>query len=316
MSDYLDRLERELLSAGRRHQARSAFPSVRRSRLPRLRGSAPIIASLAVTAGVAAIILGTGLIHGRSSSTTGHHPQPSPTSITGPTATTVTAVGACRQPPGRPPRLIMSDAAPEPKLANILSIAREPAPGDGATAIQGFNRYPLDVLTVFRRFIRIVNGERGVRIAFFPVVFCQQTSSGRGFPPSRIRLAPAQGIVMLPLQGREKTPAIGASTPSAILAGSALPGLGRANNRGWIQAAIVPDGVAKVVMQFTPPFLHHYTATASVHDNVAVVVRDPDYTPTTVRWYAADGHLLHTYVDRADLRYENCLAQHRKRCTS
>jgi len=209
----------------------------------------------------------------------------------------------------------MSDAAPEPKLAGILSIAREPASGDGATAIQGFDRYPLDVLTVLRRFIRIVNGERGVRVAFFPVVFCQQAASGRGFPPPRIRIAPAQAIVMLPLQGPLKTLAVEASTRSVILDGSALPGSGRPDNGGWIQSVIVPDGVAKVVMQFTPPFLHHYTVRASIHDNVAVVVRKPDYVPTIVRWYAADGHLLHTYVDWRDLRYENCLAHHRKHCT-
>jgi hypothetical protein len=312
MSDYLDRLERELLSAGRRYQARSAPPSVRRSRLPRLRASVAVIASLAVTIGVVAVILGAGLIHGGSSSTTGHHAQQTPTTLPGPTGTKVTAVGACRRRGGLPP-LVMSNAAPGPELADILSIARDPAGDGGATTIRGFDRYPLGVLTVFRRFIRIVSAERGVRVAFFPVVFCQQTPSGRGFPPPRIRIAPAQAIVMLPLQG--KTLAVEASTPSVILDGSALPGLDRLNNGGWIQSVIVPDGVAKVVMQFTPPFLHHYTVTATIHDNVAVVVRNPDYTPTIVRWYAANGHLLHTYVDWPALHYQNCLAHHRKTCT-
>ena len=315
MSDRFDRLERVVVSARRRHQARPASPAVLRSRLPRRRGPVPVIASLAVITSVVAVVFGAGLIRGGSSSSIGHHAQRTPTTLPRPTDTKVTSVGACRQPAGRPPPLLMSDAAPEPELAGILSIAREPASGDAATAIQGFDRYPLGVLAVFRRFIRIVNGERGVRVAFFPVVFCQQTASGRGFPPPRIRIAPAQAIVMLPLQGPLKTLAVEASTPSVILDGSALPGLGRPDNGGWIQSVIVPDDVAKVVMQFTPPFLHHYTVTATVRGNVAVVVRKPDYMPTIVRWYAADGHLLHTYVDWRDLRYENCLAHHRKRCT-
>jgi hypothetical protein len=72
--------------------------------------------------------------------------------------------------------------------------------------------------------------------------------------------------------------------------------------------------VARVVMHFTPPFLHHYTVAMTIHDNVGIAVRNPDYFPTTVKWYAADGHLLRTFVDRQDLRYENCLAKHRRNC--
>ena len=83
-----------------------------------------------------------------------------------------------------------------------------------------------------------------------------------------------------------------------------------------MDAAIVPDGVAKVVMHFTPPFLRHYSATATVHDNVGIVVRRVSYSPTTVSWYDSAGHLTHTYVDKANLRYENCLAHHRKSCAN
>lgn len=303
------------MSAERRSHARLASPSVRRLHGPRLSASARLVVSLTVTISVVAVVLGAGLIGGGSSSTIGHQAQQTPTALPGPAGTNVTSVGACRQSGGRLPRVVMSDAAPERALARILSIAREPARGEGPTVIRGFDRFPVGVLTVFRRFIRVVNGERSVRVAFFPVVFCQQTDSGRGFPPPRVRIAPAQAIVMLPLQGPQKTLAIEASTPSVILDGSALPGLDRPNNRGWIQSVIVPDGVTKVVMQFTPPFLHHYTVTATIHDNLAVVVRKPDYTPTIVRWYAANGHLVHTYVDWRDLHYENCLAHHRRRCT-
>ncbi len=97
-------------------------------------------------------------------------------------------------------------------------------------------------------------------------------------------------------------------TPTA-----ALPGLDTTNGQ-WIQADIVPDGVAKVVMHFTPPFLHHDSATTTIHDNIGMVVRRPDYAPTSVSWYAADGHLIHTFVNKQDLRYATCLAHHRKSC--
>jgi hypothetical protein len=208
---------------------------------------------------------------------------------------------------------VMSDRAPSAQLRSVLSMAREPAPGDGAAVIRGFDRAPLNVQTVFRRFIRVVDGERGVRVAFFPAVFCQQTGFGSGFPPTRIDIAPVQGIVMVPLQGHPLVTAATVSTPRLIRSGFALPGLDRIGG-GWIQAVIVPDGVAKVVMHFTPPFLHHYSATAAIHHNIGIVVRRPDYMPTTVSWYAADGHLIRTFVDTRDRRLDSCLAHHRKNC--
>lgn len=76
----------------------------------------------------------------------------------------------------------------------------------------------------------------------------------------------------------------------------------------------MPDGVTRVVMQFTPPFLHHYTVTMTIHENIGIAVRKPDYTPTTVSWYASDGHRIKTFVDRETLRYDNCLAKHQKDC--
>jgi hypothetical protein len=317
MSDYLDRLETALLAAGRRYQQRDAPRSGFAGRgLLRVGGVVPIMASLAVTALVVAVVLATGLIHGSSQPTTAHHGngpvRPVPVN---PTQPRVTTAPGCRL-RGTPPRyepLVMSDGAPDAQLRSLLSLARDPASVDAAAAIRGFDRAPLNIQTVFRRFIRLVDGERGVRVAFFPAVFCQQTDFGSGFPPTRIHIAPAQGIVMIPLQGHPLVTATTASTASLIRSGFALPGQGRIGG-GWIQAAIVPDGVAKVVMHFTPPFLHHYSATAPIHDNIGIVVRRPDYTPTSVSWYDAAGRLIRTFVDRKDLRYDNCLAQHRKNC--
>ena len=118
---------------------------------------------------------------------------------------------------------------------------------------------------------------------------------------------------MVPLDRAPKVTAVTVSTPSLIRSGFALPGLDRARG-GWIQAVVVPDGVAKVVMRFTPPFLHHSSATATIQDNIGIVVRRPDYSPTTVSWYAADGHLIRTFVDRKGLGLDSCLAAHRENC--
>lgn len=318
MSNYLDRLESELLTAGRRHHARQAPSTRARRRAWRVTGIVPVIVSLAVTGLVVAVVLSAGLIHGGSHSTPAQHGhgtvKPVPTA---PVQVKVTASPACRLrgPHASLPPVAMSDGAPSPPLSSILSMAREPAGTDGTAAIRGFNRAPLNVLTVFRRFIRIVNGERGERVAFFPAVFCAQTDLGSAFPPTHIRITAEQGIIMLPLDETPKTTALTVSTPSLIRSGFALPGLDSTNGQ-WIQGVVVPDGVAKVVMHFTPPFLHHYSATAVIHDNVGIVVRRPDYTPTTVSWYAADGHLIRTFVDKRDLRYETCLAHHRKNCNS
>jgi len=223
----------------------------------------------------------------------------------------VTASGLTRLPP-----LVATDAPPGSRLQSILSIAREPAAGDGLAQIRGFDRWPLMVLTVFKRYIQIVNGERGTRLAFFPAVFCNQTPSGPAFTRSEVtRITPAQGVLMVVLSNPGPSrPGILAGTPATIRTGPALPGLDLATGRGWIQATVVPDGVARVVMHFTPPFLHHYTATASIHDNIGVIVRNPDYTPTTVSWYAASGRLIRTFVNKREIRTDQCLAHHRKHC--
>jgi hypothetical protein len=317
MSNYLDRLESELLSAGRRHQARPARAFVvRGARRLHVSGMVPVIVSLAVTAVVVAVVLATGIIHGSSQPVTGQHGHGSVKPVPGQSVQPkVTRVGACRSVATRSglPPLVMSDAAPSAQLSSILSMARDPTGTDSTAVIRGFDRNPSFVLTVFRRFIRVVNGERGVRVAFFPAVFCQETDFGPRFPPTSIRVAPEQGIITLPLYGSPKVTAAAIATASLIRSGFAVPGLDTTDQQ-WMQAVIVPDGVAKVVMHFTPPFLHHYSATALIHDNIGIVVRRPDYFPTSVSWYAADGHLIRTFVDKKDLQLDNCLRAHRKNC--
>lgn len=215
------------------------------------------------------------------------------------------------------PALGTSDATPDRTLGTILSIAPQPAAGKGLAAVGAFDREPIRVLTVFKRFVRIVAGQRNTRLAFLPTIICNETDFTRPghLLPQRIVIAPEQAIVMVVLSNPPPRTAILAGSASTIRNGPALPGLGLPHQRGWIQATVVPDGVARVVMHFTPPFLHHYTATATIQNNIGIVVRKPDYTPTIVSWYAADGHLIHTFVNHRDLRYDQCLSRHRRRCT-
>ena len=313
MSDYLERLEQELLAAGRRRQRRS-LASASRWRLPRLAGAMPVILSVAATLGVLAVVVATGIFPATSHKTPADHNPPS--SGIQPKVSTAPACRVRHNHFGLP-ALIKSDAAPDPALGSILSIARQPATGGGLAAVGAYDRDPVRVLTVFKRFVRIVTGERDTRLAFFPAIVCNETDftqSGHSFP-ERITIAPEPAMVMVVLSNPPPRTAILVGTASTIRNGRALPGLDLPNQRGRIQATVVPDGVARVVMHFTPPFLHHYTATATIHDNVGIIVRKPDYTPTTVSWYAVDGHLIHTFVDHRDLRYEQCLARHQKDCT-
>jgi hypothetical protein len=274
----------------------------------------PVILSVAATLGVLAVVVATGIFPATSHKTPADHNPPS--SGIQPKVSTAPACRVRHNHFGLP-ALIKSDAAPDPALGSILSIARQPATGGGLAAVGAYDRDPVRVLTVFKRFVRIVTGERDTRLAFFPAIVCNETDftqSGHSFP-ERITIAPEPAMVMVVLSNPPPRTAILVGTASTIRNGRALPGLDLPNQRGWIQATVVPDGVARVVMHFTPPFLHHYTATATIHDNVGIIVRKPDYTPTTVSWYAADGHLIHTFVDHRDLRYEQCLARHQKDCT-
>ena len=63
-------------------------------------------------------------------------------------------------------------------------------------------------------------------------------------------------------------------------------------------------------MQFTPPFHSWYTRTVTIHDNIGIAFPLQAYTPTITTWYAPDGHVLKHFVDRSQLRYDQCLRHH------
>ena len=125
---------------------------------------------------------------------------------------------------------------------------------------------------------------------------------------------------MLLLSNAGEHPPVLVGDAQQIKHGPALAGLDISNKQGferaWLQTIVVPDGVTRVVMKFTPPFLHHYSNAVAIRSNVGIVVRRPDYTPTTVLWYGANGKLLRKFVDRKQIAADNCLAAHKKTCES
>jgi hypothetical protein len=222
----------------------------------------------------------------------------------------------------RLPPLIRSTAAPDHALLDELSLLRSGSAPVGSASLGNWDRYPLNIATVYERYVRVVSGPEHVRLAFLPVTYCTNTEiepSGPSAPGGVFRESLEQGLVMLVLSNAGEHPPVLVGTAQQIRQGPALAGLGTdANKQGytqaWLQTIVVPDGVSRVVMEFTPPFLHHYTAAVQIQSNVGIVVRRPDYTPTTVLWYDASGRLIKKFVDHQQLDYDNCLAAHKKRC--
>lgn len=221
------------------------------------------------------------------------------------------------------PPLIRSSAAPEPALLNELGLLRSASTPADRTSLGSWDRYPLLIATVFDRYVRVVNGPKGVRLAFLPVTYCTDSEvqpSSPAAPGGMYRETLEQGLVMLVLSNRGEHPPVLVGTAQQIKKGPALAGLDIESKQGfmqaWLQAIVVPDGVSKVVMKFTPPFLHHYNNTVQVKSNAAIVVRRPDYTPTTVLWYGANGQLIKKFVDHQQLAQDDCLAAHKKSCLS
>jgi hypothetical protein len=223
----------------------------------------------------------------------------------------------------RLPPLIHSDASPDHALVNELSMLRGASTTLDKTSLGSWDRYPLMIRTIFQRYARVFNGPEHVKVAYLPVTYCTQTEvapSNRKHPGGIFRDAPKQGLVMLVLSNKGEHPPVLVGTAQQIKQGPALAGLGVDIRQGfsdaWLQTIVVPDGVSKVVMKFTPPFLHHYSNTVQIRSNVGIAVRHIDYEPTTVLWYGADGRLIKKFVDRKEIADDSCLAAHKKSCAA
>jgi hypothetical protein len=305
MSDFVDRLERALLTAGAR------APVSRTRRVHTLGGGTLLMASsAAVTAAVVAVVIIVAAGGHASPRLPGQHTS-RPNGLVAPT---VKIAPACQVRTGRNhrtvlPPLVMSPAAPAASLLNELALLRRPATHADRINARTVNRSPYEVLRIYWRYIRVVNGVQDTRLALIPATVCSI--------PSSTAVTPRDVLLMQILGPKFATPppTIYVGTADEIRNGPALPGLDDATkHHAWLQATVVPDGVATVTMQFTPPFNRHYVRTVSVHGNTGLAFPLPAYTPTTTIWYGVDGRRLRTFVNKVALKYDQCLAKHHHNC--
>jgi hypothetical protein len=166
MSDFVDRLERELLTSGKRHFSR-------RSRSRRSIAVAPVLLSIAVTLAVVVVILSSG-----STRSHPHAPLSKPPQTPAPGSQNITASNApgCRfkSTPKRAmvlPPLVKSAAVPSALVA-LVGLLRTPATPDDHIDLTQFDRAPWIVTSVYVRYIRVLDGPRGARIALVPARIC------------------------------------------------------------------------------------------------------------------------------------------------
>lgn len=309
---FLNELRAELRRATQQDSPRPARRWVRESAL--LRMAAPALVAIAALVYVLAGLGGAGThrppVRDYNSSAA-FQPQSKVKLVGSRVCTRLFAAGR------HVPPLVHSNSAPDQALISELSMLRRSATPIDSTSLGSWDReFPM-ILTVFQRYVRVFNGPKGVRLAYLPVSYCSEPTSGgpAGNPlgqTAHVQLQ--QGLVMLVLSNPGEHPAVLVGTAQQIKHGPALAGLDLSHQPGWVQTIVVPDGVSRVVMKFTPPFLHHYSNTVQIQSNVGIVVRKPDYTPTTVIEYAADGKVLKRFVYRKEIATDNCLAHHRKNC--
>ena len=310
MSTFLDRLEQELLAAGRRRQRASRSRGLLRGRSWRL----AVVPVLVAVAALVYVVAGSGSsVSGRlpkSDSPSGYQYQATPGK-----PRLVGSKQCIDMAGGRVRALVQSQGAPDPSLTSQLSLLRNSAGTASISALGNWDRRQYPFATIFTNYIRIVDGPRNVKLGFFPATFCNQTDvSGLGSQHPVVREAFQQGIFMLVLSNPGEHPPVLVGTAAQIEHGPGLAGLDLSDQRGWVQAIVVPDGVTRAVMKFTPPFLHHYSNTVTIQSNVGIVVRRPDYSPTTVAWYGANGHLIKRFVFHKEISDDNCLHAHKKLC--
>jgi hypothetical protein len=256
------------------------------------------------------------MLHGnrRSPTAPAHHVPLSPYVGTVPLAAPDCTFKHTRERTILPP-LVQSNDAPNSSLVSLLGLLRQPATAADYVNIRLLDRWPYQVLAVYMRYIRVLSGPDGARIAILPARICG--SPGVAPPGTRTYLAP-HDVLLMQVLSNPKTfrPTVYVGTAADISNRPADPSLVNAPPRhGQLQATVVPDGVARVVLRFTPPFRSHYAVTLQIHDNVGIASPLPGYPPTITTWYAASGKVIRTFTNRQMLRYDNCLARHAKNCS-
>jgi hypothetical protein len=157
MTDFVDRLERELLVAGRRSRPK---------RLARRAGAtaivaAPVLLSIGVAGAIAAVILGSG--HARHGAAAQQGSAP---------------VRKCWRPPQhiRSALAPSTNVAPSPALRSLLGALRRPATARDRVTLRGLVYTP--ITAGYARYIRVVSDAAGERFALVPAQICGRVNGG------------------------------------------------------------------------------------------------------------------------------------------
>jgi hypothetical protein len=249
---------------------------------------------------VAAAIIGIGLTAGTAA---GQHRASTAAASTPAACQTKTVGERSVLPP-----VVVTDAPPENALLSTLGTFRQPATAGDHIDLTGLNRWPYEIATEFGAYVRVVTGVHGTRVAILPVSFCQYPGGlpRANEPPPRL----VEAVVMQILSNPSPRPTIMVGTPAEIRSGTTFSG--EFVSAVGLLATVVPDGVARVYMHFTPPFHRHYSVTETIHDNIGIAREGLPAAPTTIVWYDQSGHRVKTIVHRREIALDNCLAHHRQ----
>ncbi len=281
MSDFVDRLERELLAAGRRSRPRSLARRLAANTLP-------LVASVAVTALVVVVIVTAGFIHGNANTPTGaaHHRAGAP-----PTNTLGLSARACAVKRERNDfvlaPLIKTAAAPSQALLSQAAFLRRPAGLEDRFDLRFLDRWPDEVVAVYVRYIRVISGPHNARVAIMPALICSRNGALENHRP------PIESLMMVALSTPPHFPRVTSllGTAADIRNGTARAFSGTSLPLLWV--SVVPDGVAKVVLRI--PGHHRAVVSITIHDNVGIARPVPGYAPASITWYAPDGKPVRTF---------------------
>ena len=195
------------------------------------------------------------------------------------------------------PPLIESDRAPGASLLAQAAFLRQPSTGTDRFNLKAFDRWPDEVIAVFVRYIRVVSGPANTQVAVVPSVICAWT---QGRPPGRSTYpepSPHQILLMQVLSTPREVP-----PPTIDLGTAADIPRGWANGyidnplpvgRSGLIVSVVPSGVARIVLRF--PGHHPAVVSMSISENIGIANPVPQFLPSIIKWYAANGRLIRTF---------------------
>src|ERR1035441_2440143 len=249
-----------------------------------------LLLSVGVTAVIVVALFAAGLTSGTSAAA-----RYVPRALPG-TPSSVSVAPACRDRTidGREvvPPLVKSNASPSSSITSQVGLLRQPATAADRVNLRWFDRWPYEAITVYVRYIRVVEGPQGARIAILPARIC---SLPHPFPPPKhVRLVPTLVLLMQVLSSpRPYRPTVLVGTATNIGNGQANGYLDNPVPQGktGLLLTVVPSSVARVVFHFPG---HPSSATVAIHGNVGIANPTPQLFPTSATWYAANGRVIRT----------------------